>query len=123
LKVSEYCIDVEIVTFYKKDIVKCRNGLIIIPHRVIEDFDKCEVLMVPGGRDFVINAMNDQRLLSAIRKLHGQERLVASVYTGFLILVKAGVLKGKKATTHHLKDGYATRVGGYTCSSMSCCER
>ncbi len=101
-KVSEHSIDVEIVTFRRKDVVRCRNGLVVVPHRTTENFYECDVLVVPGGRDFVMNAMNDQQLLNAIKRFYEQGKIVASVCTGSLILAKAGILKGKKATTHHL---------------------
>ena len=32
-KVSEHSIDVEVVTFRRKDVVRCRNGLVVVPHR------------------------------------------------------------------------------------------
>ena len=102
-KVSDHRIDVEVVTFHRRDVVKCRNGLVVVPHRVTKDFGERDILVVPGGRDFVENAMNDQQLLEAVRRFYEQGKIVASVCTGSLILAKAGILRGKKATTHHLR--------------------
>ncbi len=110
-KVSKYRIDVEIVTFRRKYMVRCRNGLVVVPHRTTEDFSECDVLVVPGGRDFVERAMNDQQLLDAIRGFYSQGKLIASVCTGSLILAKAGILMGKRATTHHLRMDILRELG------------
>jgi len=95
-KVSKHSIDVEVVTFRKKGVVKCRNGLRVLPHGVTEDFHTCDVLVVPGGKEFVESALGNQRLLSAIKKFYEHRKLIASVCTGSLILAKAGILRGKK---------------------------
>ncbi len=110
-KVSNYSIDVEVVTFHRRNVVKCRNGLVVVPHRVTKDFSECDVLVVPGGKDFVKKALNDEQLLNAIRGFHGQGRLIASVCTGSLILAKAGILRDRKATTHHLRMNMLRELG------------
>ncbi|RLG44152.1 MAG: DJ-1/PfpI family protein [Thermoproteota archaeon] len=110
-KVSKHYVDVMVVTFRGKDKVKCRNGLIIVPHRFMRDFSECRVLVIPGGRDFVENALSDEELLKAIRRFYEQKKLIASVCTGSLILAKAGILKGKKATTHHLRMNMLRELG------------
>ncbi len=110
-KVSKHYVDVMVVTFRGKDKVKCRNGLIIVSHRFMRDFSECRVLVIPGGRDFVENALSDEELLKAIRRFYEQKKLIASVCTGSLILAKAGILKGKKATTHHLRMNMLRELG------------
>jgi transcriptional regulator GlxA family with amidase domain len=44
----------------------------------------------------------DSELLAELRALHQAGCLLCSVCTGALVLAWAEVLKGKKATTHHL---------------------
>lgn len=110
-KVSEHSVDVEVITFHRKDRVRCRNGLVVVPHRATEDFNDCDVLVVPGGREFVANAMKDQQLLNAIKRFYEQGRLVASVCTGSLILAETGILKGRRAATHHLRMDTLKELG------------
>ncbi len=110
-KVSEHSINATIISFHNKEKVKCRNGLIIIPHEFTRDFSECNILVVPGGKDFVEKALNDNELLNAIRRFHEQGKIIASVCTGSLILAKAGILRGRKATTHHLRMNMPRELG------------
>ena len=74
----------------------------------IEDFD---ILIVPGGPPDALMNMVEQgdpviqyvkAFTSQKIRATGEERIVLSVCTGALLLAAAGVLKGVKATTHHL---------------------
>lgn len=60
---------------------------------------KLDVLVVPGGKG-ARSAMNDRVLRLALRQLHRDGTVVASVCTGALVLAAAGLLDGKRATTH-----------------------
>jgi len=44
--------------------------------------------------------LNDEETLSWIRKVADSSRLTISVCTGSLLLAKAGLLEGRRATTH-----------------------
>lgn len=58
-----------------------------------------DVICVPGGSG--VNALlEDETVLSFIRAQAAQARFVTSVCTGSLVLGAAGLLKGRKATTH-----------------------
>jgi len=56
-------------------------------------------MCVPGGFG-TIEAMEDQELLAQLRRLAKTARYVTSVCTGSLVLGAAGLLKGKRATSH-----------------------
>jgi len=60
-----------------------------------------EVVVVPGGPGQVA-MMDDERLLDWLRQVHETTQWTTSVCTGALILGAAGLLAGKKATTHWL---------------------
>jgi 4-methyl-5(b-hydroxyethyl)-thiazole monophosphate biosynthesis len=70
----------------------------------VSDFD---ALAIPGGFEefgFYKDAF-DERFLELIRAFDAAKKPIASICVGALPLAKAGVLKGKKATTYNLSDG------------------
>jgi transcriptional regulator GlxA family with amidase domain len=75
------------------------SGLTMKPDAVYEDLDAFDLLFVPGGVG-TRTLMTDQRLIDYLQSW-GSERPLASVCTGSLLLGRAGLLKGKRATTHH----------------------
>jgi transcriptional regulator GlxA family with amidase domain len=67
--------------------------------RRLAEVESCALVCVPGGFG-TIEAMEDQELLTQIRRLASGARYVTSVCTGSLVLGAAGLLKGKRATSH-----------------------
>jgi transcriptional regulator GlxA family with amidase domain len=74
------------------------------------DVDSCDVLVVPGGVEGSFAAAADEEILEWIRAMATGAEWVTSVCTGSLILGAAGLLDGKRATTHwgaiDLLEGY-----------------
>ncbi len=65
----------------------------------LADVESCDLICVPGGPG--VNPMiNDAPFIGELRRLAGTATYVTSVCTGALILGAAGLLKGKRATTH-----------------------
>jgi transcriptional regulator GlxA family with amidase domain len=58
-----------------------------------------DTLLVPGGRGRR-QAVQDERLMSWLVDAAGRARRVASVCTGAFLLAHAGLLDGRRATTH-----------------------
>jgi putative intracellular protease/amidase len=75
------------------------GGLVFTRVRKLADIERCELLCVPGGFG-AIEAMEDQELLTQLRRLARDARYVTSVCTGALVLGAAGLLQGKRATSH-----------------------
>lgn len=61
--------------------------------------ESCDVLCLPGGAG-VDAAMVDETFMREIRRLANGAKYLTSVCTGSLILGAAGLLRGKRATTH-----------------------
>jgi transcriptional regulator GlxA family with amidase domain len=82
-----------------RDLVTAIGGLRVMPHYAWSDAPLIDVLVVPGG--FGTRALlSDQPTIEWIQEAAASASLVTSVCTGALLLAKAGLLKGQRATTH-----------------------
>ena len=80
--------------------IRARNGLSVNPDHALADCPRPDILIVPGG--FGTRALlNNQPVLDWIKAIHTTAEIVASVCTGSIVLGRAGLLDGLKATTHH----------------------
>ena len=75
------------------------SGLKLTPDSVYEDLSKFDLLYVAGGLG-TVTLMDNRRAVDYL-KTWGDERPLASVCSGALLLGRAGYLKDKRATTHH----------------------
>ncbi len=124
-------LDLTVRTRANKETITAALGLKILAHEVRADFGDLDLLVVPGGpgrKDVVKDFDLLERLLS-----FGTEKPVASVCTGAVILKEAGLLAGRRATTHRdaldelrgvaevvedriVEDGLVTTAGGVSAS-------
>ena len=79
--------------------VTASTGLVRKPTTTFEDCPALDVICVPGGAG-VGPLMEDEQTLAFIKTQAAQARYVTSVCTGSLVLGAAGLLQGKRATTH-----------------------
>jgi len=75
------------------------GGITFTGVRRLADVQDCALICVPGGFG-TIEAMEDQELITQLRRLAAGARYVTSVCTGSLVLGAAALLKGKRATSH-----------------------
>ena len=79
--------------------VRDTKGLILTPEETFSEAPQLDLLVVPGG--FGVNAlMEDDVVLSFVRDQAAGAKMVLSVCTGALVCGAAGLLKGRRATTH-----------------------
>lgn len=103
-----------------KDLVPCEGatngGFCIRPHMT---FAECpanlDLLLIPGGVTGTLAAIADDKIRRFVADRGSKAKLAGSVCTGSLLLGAAGLLKGRKATSHWqtldvLKDVGATPV-------------
>ena len=76
------------------------GGLRMIPDHAFADAPSLDVLVLPGTAEVARHALSDPGLLDWVRAQAATVRWMTAVCTGTLILHAAGLLRGRKATTH-----------------------
>lgn len=79
--------------------VRTDLGVRIHADKRLEEVSRADILVVPGSSD-PSKVMADERVLAWLRAVDASSRWTTSVCTGSLILGAAGLLQGKRATTH-----------------------
>lgn len=82
------------------EMITARNGLKVKPDYSIEDLPPVDILIIPGGKGARENEVKNDIIINWIRQQMKEVKLITSVCTGALLLAKAGLLDGLKATTH-----------------------
>ena len=90
--------------------VLATGGLEVVPKHSFADAPHIDLLVVPGGFG-TRPLLQDGETLEWIRKTASGCRRLTSVCTGSLLLAKAGLLDGKRATTHWAALDLLAEVG------------
>jgi transcriptional regulator GlxA family with amidase domain len=90
----------ELVTIAKTtDPVVTDTGLRVLPDHDFASCPELDVLLVGGGAD-PSRELNDPEVVSWLADAGGRAQWVTSVCNGALLLAEAGLLDGRRATTH-----------------------
>jgi cyclohexyl-isocyanide hydratase len=76
------------------------SGLGLVPTHTFESCPRLDLICIPGGNAGVVRAMGDRETIEFVRGQSRTAQYVTSVCTGAFILGVAGLLKGRRATTH-----------------------
>ncbi|MEX2206593.1 MAG: GlxA family transcriptional regulator [Myxococcota bacterium] len=80
--------------------VRTNSGIELLAQRSLRDVrGPIDTLLVAGG-DGVVEALRDRELIGFVRRRGLHARRVASVCTGSFLLAEAGLLDGRRVTTH-----------------------
>jgi transcriptional regulator GlxA family with amidase domain len=79
--------------------VTATGGIVLVPRHSFQDAPRIDLLLVPGGFG-TRPILQDAETIDWIRRTAALARRTASVCTGALLLARAGLLDGRRATTH-----------------------
>ena len=107
-------------------------GVSLVPTHTFVNCPPLDLICVPGGNLGVVDAFSDRETIEFVRRQARTAKYVTSVCTGAFVLGVAGLLKGRRATTHWafadllplvgathekarvVKDGNVITAGGIT---------
>jgi transcriptional regulator GlxA family with amidase domain len=79
--------------------VRCAKGLRVLADHTFVDSPPLDVILIPGGRGTRLEMKNDA-MLQFVTAQAASTEWMTSVCTGSFVLAAAGLLEGKRATTH-----------------------
>ncbi|KVC60126.1 dimethylglycine dehydrogenase [Burkholderia ubonensis] len=79
--------------------VASSSGLALTPGHTFADCPPLDVICIPGGTG-INELLSDRETIDFVRERSATARYVTSVCTGALLLGAAGLLRGRRATTH-----------------------
>jgi transcriptional regulator GlxA family with amidase domain len=83
----------------KGEEVVCAKGLRVRPDHHMASAPEADVVLVPGGRG-TRTEVDNPVLIEYLRQAAGRAEIMTSVCTGSFLLERAGLLRGRRATTH-----------------------
>jgi transcriptional regulator GlxA family with amidase domain len=97
-----------------REAVTATGGLVLLPSCSFADAPPIDLLLVPGGFG-TRPLLQDAETIDWIRRTAASARRTASVCTGALLLARAGLLDGRRATTHWGSFGLLASLGKGLC--------
>ncbi|EDT42218.1 DJ-1/PfpI family protein [Burkholderia ambifaria] len=93
-----------------RDTVASSSGLALAPTCTFDDCPPLNVICVPGGIG-INDLLLDAETIAFVQQRAATARYVTSVCTGALLLGVAGLLRGRRATTHWAFHGLLEPLG------------
>lgn len=90
--------------------VRAEGGLTLVADKRLDEVSEADVVVVPGGSGEL--ALRESRELARwLQAAHARGAYIVSVCTGALLLGAAGLLTGKRATTHWMAKEELAQLG------------
>lgn len=107
---NDYGYDVQVETCGFTKTVVSTFGIPVTVDKLFEEIkvEEYDAIAIPGGFEefgFYEEAYCEE-FLELIRTFDGKKKIIATICVGALPVGKSGIMKNRKATTYHLRDGY-----------------
>jgi transcriptional regulator GlxA family with amidase domain len=111
-----------VFTVAQKPQIIARNNLVILPTYTFENCPDIDIMLIPGGGGYHADGtaygsrreMDNELVINWIKEKSAAAEMVLSVCTGALLLAKAGLLDGLKATTHYRAIDHLRKIAPHT---------
>lgn len=90
--------------------VRSERGLTILPSATFAESGNLDIVVVPGGAG-INPLLEDRETLDFLRRAAADARYVVGICTGSLVLGAAGLLRGRRATTHWMSREFLAAFG------------
>jgi 4-methyl-5(b-hydroxyethyl)-thiazole monophosphate biosynthesis len=77
------------------------------------DVNKYDALVIPGGMPGASNLRDNEEVIGLVKKFSEENKIIAAICAGPIVLGKAGVLKDKKVTCY---PGFEQQLGTNLCN-------
>lgn len=110
---------IEVVTAgLKPGIVQASRGVRLVPDLTLDVAlqDDYDMVVLPGGMPGATHLKEDVRIIELLKKMAAAQKFTAAICAAPMVLVEAGILDGKKATSY---PGFLDALPGVTVSSAA----
>jgi len=85
-----------------KAAVKGSRNISMLPDLCLDEIavENCDIAILPGGIDGTRNLGANQKVIGFIQKMHAAGKKVAAICAAPAVLAKAGLINGRRATSH-----------------------
>ncbi|WP_020579710.1 DJ-1/PfpI family protein [Actinopolymorpha alba] len=107
--------DTVLLVAERGDLVRCANGMRVLPDLTLDNHPPLDVLLVPGGAHSRIEAeMANPTVTDWIKSTAASAEWVTSVCTGAFLMHAAGVSRGRRVATERALEDDLERLGDIT---------
>jgi DJ-1 family protein len=108
-------IEVVLATSARKKLVMGRNAITILCDETYSQLadQKFDMLLIPGGAGGVEELKRSQFVLDLIQKFHREQKWIAAICAGPLVLKTAGILKNQTLTSYPSAKGELEGITNY----------
>ena len=95
--------DITVVTAgLDREPVRASRGVVLLPDTTLEEVldQEFDMIVLPGGLPGADNLNNDPRIHQLLREMAAQGKFTCAVCAAPVVLAKAGLLAGKRATSY-----------------------
>ena len=90
----------DLVSMSETKVVKSSHGVIVEADKIFDEDMECDLVVIPGGMPGATNLRNDERVIRFVKKQNKEDKFVAAICAGPIVLGKAGLTEGRNITSY-----------------------